>query len=1764
MAYDWSDLSPAEAQVVHDEESKEPPQEAPNSLLSRALRLFDFLTRVQMLTARPVRDLGSYKKDGGAVIWLRDVPAHDGFQVGWSADLEPDDPVLSIERVSRFDPPKPPRPLIPWVSGRLDDPTSQPSLMDSVFEPSDMGADEWEQAGTTRRIEDHPDIRLAFSGWVESWEAWCSREIADARARGFYNELFRVYIEQRNAPEEWELVVGVGVLGWLPDRQTPVLRHLLVHELVLEFDDDSGKIVLRQDPDAALTIDLDMLDPNDWPDQVRLQELKEAASEYSDHVLSRDTIADLARRIVHNLSSDSRYVDDEGPPSPSDGATCAFAPAIILRPRTHRGLIDIFQTISAQLQAKQEVPAGLRVLLDPDQATSATEPFDAEEGAWVTDGPEVYLPLPVNDRQLEVIRRVDRRPMTLVQGPPGTGKTHTAAALISHLLAQGKRVLVTAQTDRALKELRGQLPEEIRDLSVSIVGSGRDDLADLRVAVRVLSERAGDYDDSSVATATEDVTLKIADVRKRKATVARSLLEGRERETHQYERSEMTGTLAQIASKHHANEEAFGWLEPMCRPGVGDPAPLSSREATELLRLLRDEGIARDESESAQDLPSLDDLSSPETFAQLVEAARAADERSRAYEELRGDKAFDSVSGLLEGERSDLRSRVDALARRADELSHRNEPWLSLALDDVRNGKLRPWTSRGEQVAELISKASPSVESVGPLADVRINGGDLPLLRELAEALRAFLASGKRLAIDNRTRAPRIGLLDRKVVKDAQPVFVAVTVNGLPPSTEELLAVFIAWADAVNCLDALDRAWPADVTTPAEDSVAERLAWHVAEMRILEAVVALGEDLAAEEGRLQELGVPKPDWRDLEGVARFARLVDAAASFEARQAASGPLEELGHRLEEMSRWYDAAPVVHALASAVDGRNPTDYRLAFERLRDLEAVASRAARRDALRSRLSIGADGVARVLVDSITDMAWDERLERFEEAWEWAETAAWIRGRDDIDVNALQRQYNDLEDEMHIQVSRMAALRAWSKAVMRLGPTQRADLTQYSQLVQRFGRTGGKYRERKLAGMRDAMERCRPAVPVWIMPIYRIAQSLQVDADLFDVVVVDEASQAGLEATFLQYLAPRIVVIGDDKQVSPRAVGVDHSELQGLADQFLFDDRFKASWEDPKRSLFDEARMRFGDLITLVEHRRCVPDIIGFSNRVAYEPENIRLIPVRQAGNDALDPVVPCLVVDGFTRGETNRVNEPEAQALVEQVEKCLADSRYDGLSFGVISLTGPYQAKLIEKSLMERIDSREWESRDLRCGTAPDFQGSERDVMFLSMVAALGDGRRYAPLTGDMYVQQFNVAASRARDQMWIFHSLASEELSNHDDMRFQLLDYAYGVKRRREEGADGRTTSPVPEDRKVPPFDSMFEQRVHNRIFDRGFTVIPQFEVGPRRIDLVVLGARGRLAVECDGDEWHGPEQYERDLARQRELQRCGWQFFRVRESEFNIDSARALLPLWDLLDELEIEAPTSDRSPSAVTSVPPAVPPSAAPAPLADVLEQPMTQTPLPPPEVIEPETVQASATSEAGMAESTSTAVSMGMSQPEPGLVESHQLSRAGSRSFLPPYSAGDTGRRLPDPQTATPSELEDGLLQIVAVEGPVVGQRLYQLYVASAGGLRVGSGIKRVLNQASSAAERAGRLKADNPLSDAGQIVKTFRLPAQDHVIARELGPRVLHDVPPAELAALLRDIRQDGEGREELFRRLLNEYGLTRLTTATRQRLEACLQLAD
>src|SRR5690606_11510666 len=140
----------------------------------------------------------------------------------------------------------------------------------------------------------------------------------------------------------------------------------------------------------------------------------------------------------------------------------------------------------------------------------------------------------------------------------------------------------------------------------------------------------------------------------------------------------------------------------------------------------------------------------------------------------------------------------------------------------------------------------------------------------------------------------------------------------------------------------------------------------------------------------------------------------------------------------------------------------------------------------------------------------------------------------------------------------------------------------------------------------------CQSAVPVWIMPMSRVVENFDPQNNRFDVVIVDEASQSDVMALAVLYFGKQVVVVGDDQQVSPDAVGQELDQVQKLIDTWLTDIPNHQLY-DGKTSIYDLAKTSFEGFVQLREHFRCVSPIIQFSNYLSYNGE---IKPLRDASS--------------------------------------------------------------------------------------------------------------------------------------------------------------------------------------------------------------------------------------------------------------------------------------------------------------------------------------------------------------------------------------------------------------------------------------------------------------------------------------------------------------------------------------------------------------------
>jgi very-short-patch-repair endonuclease len=505
--------------------------------------------------------------------------------------------------------------------------------------------------------------------------------------------------------------------------------------------------------------------------------------------------------------------------------------------------------------------------------------------------------------------------------------------------------------------------------------------------------------------------------------------------------------------------------------------------------------------------------------------------------------------------------------------------------------------------------------------------------------------------------------------------------------------------------------------------------------------------------------------------------------------------------------------------------------------------------------------------------------------AWRRRQFEDALRRREAASLSDIMLTLEQRREALADATTELVVRKAWQAQALRTSLEQRQALVGFADAKKRLGRGTGKRAAAFARTARECMIKARSAVPVWIMPTVKAAETFDPRSTRFDVVIVDEASQSDVTGLIALYLGKQVIVVGDDEQVSPSAVGEKAPAAQHLIDAFLTDIP-NAQLYDGKQSLYDIAKASFGGTICLLEHFRCVPDIIRFSNELCYEG---RMKPLREPQpNNPVPAVVAHRVTSSGTIG---KINHDEARTVTALVAAVIDQPEYIDKSIGIISLVGNEQACLIEELLRGILAPTEIQARRLLCGGATHFQGDERDIMFLSVVDA-GKGASLQLRRDRAFRQRLNVAASRARDQMWVVHSLDPSELKN-GDLRRALLTHAMNPSAPENEGAEPT--------REVSPF----EAEILQRLTAAGFRVQTHRRVGAYRAGIVVTGERGRrLVVECEGDRLYRAEELAHDAERQTVLERLGWKFAHIRAGNFYRSPEEAMRSIFQRLQTLGI--------------------------------------------------------------------------------------------------------------------------------------------------------------------------------------------------------------------------------------------------------------------
>ena len=1282
-----------------------------------------------------------------------------------------------------------------------------------------------------------------------------------------------------------ELVVADG---FIRDRTISELDHPILTRRVKIRHDAIKNTIYIEDTDVDTELYTVMFQEMQGINLACINHLRDDLYQNAYHPLDRNDLPIFFKTFVHQLSSESFYsensVIDNG--QKKERILLYRNPCYILRKRMD-GTLKAIEQIIEHISETGEVPAPIGDIVKGgkiDIPENVGIPSIEEQLAAVGgESIDVLLSKEANKEQLEIARRIERYNAVLVQGPPGTGKTHTIANLMGHFLAQGKSVLVTSQTQKALSVLKEKVVPGLQNLCVSVLD---DSNVDMEKSIDGITSYMAQTTSVEVKRELELWEQKRRGIINQLAATRKKLFAIINQECHciVYNGEEISPSAAAAYVKENSENLSF-------IPGVVqlyEPLPLSFTELTELYRSNNIISV-QEEKEFEHDIPDPEKLINPEEFEEKCNALNSARARLNIISEnnqwqiqnlLAEQKILvNGTFGQIMVEYPSVQA-VEQLKQYVSTFS-RIEPWMNHCVADGRKGGTYKelWIQLVKQIEKTCAYAEEFV--------TKRFGNEIVILNTEPEFYNAM-----HQLRDKYNQGGKIGKLSLFLNKQLEVALNGATVNGQKPQNAEECNLILCtlemesmrkqcafyWNDliakhGVPLFQELDCDEPERIAANYIPLIQRYLEWFSNEYEVLKMYMAevgipcdivfryspIDSELASTEKILLALRHEIPELCDVFEVVKS--ILDVQTALQNNQIV----------LQTGERVY--SDECRALLSAAETYDTAAYRNSYIALENTYAKIRLKQKRDEYLSRLASVAPQWAKSIRNR-EGIHGDATLPgNIDEAWRWKQYSGIIEKIVEEPFSELQKQSLSLSKEYRKVTAKFAEKSAWYHLLRRTecDISMKQALQGWKLTVKKIGKGTGKNAPMYRAKARELMAECQKAVPAWIMPIGKALESLNPRTNKFDIVIIDEASQSDISSLAILYMGKKLIIVGDDKQVSPMAVGVQVDKMNILKEMYIADKIPNAHLYDAKTSIYDIAATTFQPLM-LHEHFRCVPEIIKFSNWLSYD---FKIKPLRDSSNSILLPaVVNYRVANGERIGKTN---PNEAKTLVALLKACLEQPEYAGKSFGVISLMGNEQVKKLQEEIFKQIDAKECSERKILCGNASHFQGDERDVIFLSVVdCANGEG----PVTkqgfgvDDSYRKRYNVAASRAKDQLWVVDSLDPANDLKPGDIRKTLIEFSLNPESIHMQNAQIEEKA-----------ESPFEAAVAKYLTVRGYHLIQQWEVGAYRLDMVVVCGRKKIVIECDGERYHsGEDKIREDMERQTILERLGWRFIRIRGSEY----------------------------------------------------------------------------------------------------------------------------------------------------------------------------------------------------------------------------------------------------------------------------------------
>lgn len=1425
--------------------------------------------------AEVVKSTKTEKKDIHNEEWcyfLEELPKYSGVTLNYldSKNNIQNQKILQVEKLPFLKPLAIDKELLEWISGDWNDYKSTVKLSsEKIIKEND----------STKVVNISKKEKESLEKLLKDRKLWIEEQKKIEVVRKLFDTLYNKYLILDRDSDTLELVVANGLVK-VPNKD--IYYPILLKKVNFTVDTEKNIISITDGTDNDLITQELYLNFLAEVENINLDNifyLEDKIVEDNIHPISKnDTIKDFFREFIHNLNPRAQFIEDLDKNNKENIITIEWKPILFIRKKDD-GKVEAINNIIKDIENGGEIPEYLSELVG----------VIGNDKRIIEEIPDILFTKETNNEQLEIIKSLYSHRAVVVQGPPGTGKTHTIANLLGHFLAEGKNVLITSQTKKALDVLKEKIPTDIQDLCISILD---DDNSDLGISVESISEKLGYLNLENLKNEYQEIESQRNELKEDIKNIKRKIFNIKYQESHPIIYNNESITLKEAGEFLRKNERELNRIPGIVRSGV--PCPIDNENLAFLKSGYKKNVSKEEEKEIELGLNKLSDLWNLEEFKEMLESKKEVISRLELLLKNKKYHIDDNMFYIDEKIIIDLEkfknySDVDKII--PEDLKIVEDWKRDVCIAGTENsGDRKIWLSFIKDIRRLHDLTNMTKDQLFK-KEVVYKDIDVSTAKKLITALKKGIEKPG-FFFKHRLRKARREIADKvtinnRILETLYDCNIALEYTNLTELKENTKNTWNILMTGNSLIDKVNNKNLYKQLYSYAEQMEYLLNWYDREKKSFL-------------HKIENAGFKKLDFSKTEGspvyVDEINQILDFIPSLEEliaigkialeyreiKKKHSDYLEKLENIIK------DRSPLGKEIKNAVLNENVDKYSETLEKLRILSEKEVLYKKYKTLLNDVKT----VANSWGDELENGLFNEKIENIYNVWKYKQISQKLKELAEKPYVILQADILEKSEELKKLTTELVTKKTWYNIIKFIEEKDNLAISQalrgWKQTIQKIGKGAGKNTTIHKKNAKEKMLLCQKVVPAWIMPLNKVFDTLNPVENKFDIIIIDEASQSDISSLILLYMAKKVIVVGDDKQVSPSDVGINIDKINMFRRKYI---KGKVANDDLygiRASLYSIVSTTFQP-ISLREHFRSVPEIIGYNNKTSYDNQ---ILPLRDSNSSVIKPAIVEYKVDG-KRDEKNKINKIEAETIVSLIETCLARKEYKNSTFGVISLLGDEQAELIQDLIVQRIPAAEIENHKILCGNSASFQGDERDVMFISLVDS-SEENKFLRLVGEgvegAIRKRYNVAISRAKDQLWIIHSIDKNTLKD-GDLRKELFEYIDSLKENSFENTIFENSTA-----------SDFENEVAKHLLEKNYTIRQKWRVGSYDIDMVAIYDDKKIAIECDGKTLnHTEDEVVANLEEQEILERCGWEFIRVRASEYFRNPEKAIKDIIIQLDD-----------------------------------------------------------------------------------------------------------------------------------------------------------------------------------------------------------------------------------------------------------------------